>query len=283
MLPERSLAAKSAKSVLFEEFNDIDIYIEDTAEGYEKIFKELFSRVFQGKYKVSKVFPLGDRCAVVREHKKQCKNIKRPTLFVIDGDLFLMQENRLRSERGLFVLPCYCIENVLLDIDQIYQLLNEEDHTTDRDELINKFNYTEWLGENYKHLIYLFIEYGISFALTPELQTISYPITKLVSSDKGIVDKDKIQKRIQDLHNEILGKVSHEEINLLRKKIESVVPISYDSLYIYVSAKDYLLPLLLTRFRTITKSKATNINIKLRLAMKCNIELLTESKRFVAT
>jgi len=26
MLPERSLAAKSAKSVLFEEFNDIDIY-----------------------------------------------------------------------------------------------------------------------------------------------------------------------------------------------------------------------------------------------------------------
>ncbi|WP_426993964.1 DUF4435 domain-containing protein [Methylomonas sp. CM2] len=283
MLPERSLAAKSAKSVLFEDFNDIDIYIEDTAEGYEKIFKELFSRVFQGHYKVSKVFPLGDRCAVVREHRKQCSNLKRPTLFVVDGDLFLMQENRLRSERGLFVLPCYCVENILLDIDQIYQLLNEESHVIDRDELIHKFNYTEWLEDNYTHLLYLFIEYGISFTLTPELQTVSYPITKLVSSDKGIVDKDKIEKRIKYLGNEVSRKVSHEKIDAVRKKIESIVPINHDSLYVYVSAKDYLLPLLLTRFRTITKSKATNINIKLRLAIRCNVELLNESKKFVAT
>ncbi|WP_446811172.1 DUF4435 domain-containing protein [Methylomonas sp. 2BW1-5-20] len=282
MLPERSLAAKSAKSVLFEEFNDIDIYIEDTAEGYEKIFKELFSRVFQGQYKVSKVFPLGDRYSVVKEHRKQYSSLTRPTLFIVDGDLFLMQENRLSSERGLFVLPCYCIENILLDINQIYQLLNEECHKVSRDELIHNFNYTQWLEDNYKHLLYLFIEYGISFTLTPELQTVNYPITKLVSSDRGVVDKDKVQKRIKDLGNEVLSKASHEEIDILRRKIESIVPINQDSLFTYVSAKDYLLPLLLTRFRTVTKSKATNINIKLRLAMRCNVELLNESKKFVA-
>lgn len=33
---ERSLAARKAKSVFFEERNTIDIYIEDTAVGYKK-------------------------------------------------------------------------------------------------------------------------------------------------------------------------------------------------------------------------------------------------------
>lgn len=38
MIPERSVQASSAKSVFFEELNDIDIYIEDTAFGYSKLF-----------------------------------------------------------------------------------------------------------------------------------------------------------------------------------------------------------------------------------------------------
>jgi hypothetical protein len=258
------------------------LYVEDTAEGYEKIFKELFSRVFEGEYKVSKVFPLGDRCTVIDEHSKNCNNFQRPTLYVIDGDLFLMQKNRLLSKNGLFVLPCYCIENVLIDVDTIYQLLNEENYKMDKEELIIKFDYDGWLEENFQLLLHLFIEYGISFLLAPELQTVSYPITKLVSSNKGIVDKEKIYTRIDNLKNEVIHKSNHEQINLIRTQVESIVDIKHESLYVYVSAKDYILPLLLTRFRAVTKTKAPNINIKLRLAIKCSVELLKESKNFVA-
>ena len=44
---ERRSSAKVAKSVFYEDFNDIDIYIEDTAPGYRKIFKELLIQVSQ--------------------------------------------------------------------------------------------------------------------------------------------------------------------------------------------------------------------------------------------
>ena len=37
-IPTRSVEARSAISVLFQEVNEIDIYTEDTAKGYEKLF-----------------------------------------------------------------------------------------------------------------------------------------------------------------------------------------------------------------------------------------------------
>ena len=61
MVPARSETSKSAKSVFFEDVNDIDIFIEDTAIGFEKIYAILFSRVFSDAYSVEKVFPLGGR------------------------------------------------------------------------------------------------------------------------------------------------------------------------------------------------------------------------------
>ena len=87
LIPERSIRAKVAKSVFYKEVNDIDIYIEDTTKGYKKLYKNLFSRVFQNKYRVSEVFPIGSRGKVIAQHK--IKNSIRPYLFIIDGDLFL--------------------------------------------------------------------------------------------------------------------------------------------------------------------------------------------------
>jgi hypothetical protein len=283
MLPERSLAAKSAKSVLFEEFNDIDIYIEDTAEGYEKIFTELFSRVFSDTYKVSKVFPLGSRMSVVREHEQNCSNFTRPTLYVIDGDLFLMLDNGLASKEGLFVLPCYCIENVLIDIESIHQLLNEENHLKSKDELINEFNYHHWLEGNYRYLLKLFIEYAISFYLLPEIQTVGYQVRELVSSDKGIVDINKVEKRINELMSNVIHQVGNEKYLSTKTTVESIVELNPHNLFIFVSAKDYILPLLITRFKTITKTKMSNINFKLRLAIKCDVKYLYGAKEYVAT
>lgn len=282
MIPERSLAAKSAKSVLFEEFNEIDIFIEDTAEGYEKIFKELFSRVFQGKYKISKVFPLGERRAVIDEHDKNKNNFKRPTLYVIDGDLFLMLNNSVSSTKGLFVLPCYCIENILIDIGSIHQLLNEECHYKDKDDLIIEFDYSNWSKTNYEPLLKLFIEYAVIFSLLPEKQTVGYQVTQLVSSNNGIIDEAKTLNRINELQSEIFHKHDHETYSLTKAKVESIVKLEEKNLTKFVSGKDYLLPLLLTRFRAITRSRTSNINLKLRLAIKCDVSLLNEAINYVA-
>lgn len=278
---ERNLLARSAKSVFFEEFNDIDIFIEDTAVGYEKLFMELFSRVFAGTYRVSNVFPLGSRGSVIAECDQNLPNIKRPTLYVVDGDLHLINQNT-ENRLGLYTLPYYCVENLLVDENAIHNLINEESAVISREDLIDLFDYSGWVSSNSGVLTDLFIEYGVAFTTCPNIQTVAFDISNLVSSNTGDVDHVKVAARKRAITSAIIEKIGTDEYHLHRARIEAFAFNSEDAFLKFVSAKDYILPLLLMRIRRITSTKAPNVNIKLRLAMVCNLTGIADSKQYVA-
>lgn len=283
MIPERSEVAKSAKSVLFEEFNDIDIYIEDTAQGYAKLYAEIFSRLFKGEYKVSNVFPLGGRRAVIEDCEKWQGNFSRPSLYVVDGDMHIFVGDAEKCLDGLFVLPMYCIENILVDENAITEVLNEEEATKLRDQVRGEFNFSGWLAVNAPLLAELFAEYAVCFEFCPEVQTISFPVTSLVSSNKGELDRVKVDLRIKELRSEVVEKIGESRYIESRQKYYKQLIQCSDSILKYVSGKDYLLPLLLTRSRSIVKTKVPNLNFKIRLAMKCDIEKLLPCKECIAS
>lgn len=275
-IPERSDAAKSAKSVFFEEYNDIDIYIEDTAVGYKKLFAEIFSRVFSGKYRVAEVFPLGSRNKVIDECKKIQGELTRPSLYIIDGDLFLFDKGICEELPGLYILPFYCIENLLIDQNCLLKLLNEEDPVRRCEQLKLDFDFSAWVEENSKHLVRLFIEYAICFRLCPEKQTVKFPVKNLVSSSSGVVDELKVNARILEISKYVIEKVGAELYAELKTEIEERVPIDSNSLLRYVSGKDYLIPLLFTRFKSVAKkTKIQKLNFMLRLALSCNIDVIS--------
>jgi hypothetical protein len=278
---ERSLLARSAKSVFFEEFNDIDIFIEDTAVGYEKLFMELFSRVFAGSYRVSNVFPLGSRGAVIAECDQNLPNIKRPTLYVVDGDLHLINQNT-ENRVGLYTLPYYCVENLLIDENAIHNLINEESAVISREHLIEEFDYQGWVRNNSEILTDLFIEYGVAFSTCPSIQTVAFDISNLVSSNTGDVDRNKVATRKSAVTNAVIEEIGADEYRRHRSRIEAFALNSEDAFLKFVSAKDYILPLLLMRIRRITSTKAPNVNIKLRLAMICNLTGIADSIQYVA-
>lgn len=275
---ERSLTAKSAKSVFYEEFNDIDIYIEDTAQGYDKIFEEIFSRVFHDTYKISKVFPLGSRETVIKEHSKANNKFNRPTLYIVDGDLPLIHDEKALKP-GLYSLPLYCIENILIDKESIHKILNEEDPTTLRSKLIELFDFDEWESKNIPHLVDLFIDYGICSKEHPEFQTVAYEIKNLVSSNSGTVDNTKLSARKEQVINAIKERICAEKYAEQRNKIEA--RILNNNPIVYISGKDYLMPLLLMRLRKVTNTKTPNLHIKSRLAMICNIDSIMDSINYV--
>lgn len=273
---ERSLTAKSAASVFYEEHNDIDIFIEDTAPGYDKIFEEIFSRVFKEKYKISKVFPLGSKTTVLNEHAKLLGNFSRPTIYIVDGDLILISEEP-QPAKGLYPLPHYCIENILLDRDSLHRVLNEENPLELKDKLIRTFDYESWSINNIPMLIDLFIDYNICQSTCPELQTVGFEIKNLVSSNSGDLDPAKVQNRKRDIVTAIESVIGPEAYIDKRKEIETRINI-YDQTNIrYISAKDYTLPLLLMRLRKITSTKTPSINIKARLAMTCKVQSIMDS------
>jgi hypothetical protein len=282
MIPERSLTAKVAKSVFFEELNDIDIFIEDTAFGYEKLFQILFSRVFEGKYRVNKVFPLGGRKAVAAQHQIH-EHLERPSLFIVDGDLFLLIGDDLKNVNGLYKVPFYCIENILCDAEGIHELMNEEEPQALKPELVEAFKYVEWKNINENKLFELFIEYAVTFLLNPSEQTVAFSVSNLVSANDGNIDNAKLASRIKALRFEAKNKSSEADYAEARDKVLTQFSVSNVSKLDVVSGKDYLFPLLKTRMKSKIKTKVPDINLKIRLAMKCDITQLMESVDLVAS
>lgn len=275
MILERSATGKSAKSVFFEDVNDIDIYIEDTAFAYEKFFTLIFSRVFEKKYKVRKVFPLGGRKEVISCYNFEKDNITRPFIFIVDGDLHMLAGDTECNKIGFYILPFYCIENILIDVNAFHDLLDEEEPVKSKDELISLFDFTDWINKNESKLFDLFLEYAITFKLNPEEKTVAYKIKDLVSSNNGCIDDIKLKKRIDDLHDKSILKVGERKYQETKEFILDNFSNSSFNKLDAISGKDYLFVLLKTRFKSIVNTKITDINFKHRLAKKCDIKKIS--------
>ncbi len=283
MLPERSLAGKSAESVLFEDINDIDIFVEDTAHGYEKLFRIVFSRVFEGHYKVGRVFPLGGRNSVLIEYDRQIERVTRPSLFIIDGDLYLLTGCIFENLRGLYTLPFYCIENLLIDESALNRLLDEEEPVTPPEDLNRVFDFDNWINRNKTELFELFIEYAVSFVVNPLEQTVAHPCKKLISDDSGHIDSSKVHNRILHLKAASTAQVGEKLYDTIKQQIlDNFSDIHLDRLDI-VSGKDYLIPLIKLRFKSVVKTRIPDINFKQRLAHKCDVSRLEDSLFYVTS
>jgi hypothetical protein len=138
------------------------------------------------------------------------------------------------------------------------------------------FDYQAWLEANEFALFELFVLYAIIKKYDLEFATVSFPVNRLVSSDTGIIDSDKIQERKKGISDEIeklLGKDTVDQNTQIindRAKDEGCPRLDY------VSGKDYAMPLLLMRMRRMVKFRAENAVLKQRLAMKCDVSGLTE-------
>jgi len=280
MIPERSNIAKSAKSVFFEDVNDIDIYIEDTAMGYKKLFSIMFSRVFSDKYRVDNVFPIGDRKSVINQHEKHIRT-GRPSIYIIDGDLFMLTGESLNNTDGLFKLPFYCIENLLCDSEAIIDLFDEEDPVKSRGEIQEQFDYSSWVDGNCTMLFDLFIEYAVSFKVNPSVQTVAYSVKNIVSSEKGNVCSNKINERIDELRLSSIDAVGEEIYAKEKNSILDNYALSDIDPMSFVSGKDYLFPLLKMRAKSIVKTSISDITLKMRLARKCDLSGLSKCEKYV--
>lgn len=278
MIPERSEKAKYAKSVFFEEYNDIDIYIEDGAYGYKRIYVNIMARIFSGRYRVGEVFPLGNRRSVIDRCRVMGSAVKRPTLFVVDGDLYMLSGESLSSGHGLYILPFYSVENILLDLNAIYELICEEDPERRVCDLIKDFGYEDWFQRNIPLLVDLFVEYAMIYKFLPNIETVSYPLNKIISSNDGEVCKEKILSRVRELRGKLIGFLGEKQYYDEKKQV--VEKIQTDGME-YISAKDYLFPLIRMRMKTLVRTNAPDINLKVRLSKICDVRCIGEITEYV--
>jgi hypothetical protein len=280
---ERNPTAKSTSSIFYEEVNDIDIYVEDTSIGYKKVYKELLQRVFKDEYNIEQIFPLGNSRNVIEECRNQQNiNNNRPKLFIIDGDFYLLNEDFSEKHlKGLYVLPRYCIENYFIDEDVLIQITNEEDGEHDYQSIKEKINFDNWKKLNNNNLLELFIVYSIVYKYCPEHQTVKHKVTELCKDGSGVVCDEKITIRLNFLKEQLLKILQPHELNneiLTRKEI---IRLNNDAFYTFISGKDYLLPLIKNRIRSMFKFNPSDVSFKNRLSQRCKIDELDQIKNYV--
>jgi hypothetical protein len=273
----RGDAAKTALSVFYETFNDLDVFIEDTAEGYDKIFARLLSRALDGKIAIDRVFPLGERDKVIAAAKK---NLALPTarvaVYIVDGDLYLLAGEREEIPGNVIVLPRYSIENFLFDKESLLQILDEEDTLNDIEQLENALEYEQWIGELGTGLRPLFCIFAVAHSLSSGIKTVKNGSKSICKDAFGNIDEAKVSTLFIRIHQELSATFGLCVIESLLRKVEKRIYEDHCFATTYVSGKDFILPLLFVRMRSICKSKASYINLKIRLANKCRTDSLSQ-------
>jgi len=268
---ERSSAAKFAVSIFYESFNDFDVYIEDTAPGYAKIFSSILSRAMDGGVALEKVFPLGDRNVVIAAARKRLQNQNnRCAVFIVDGDLYLLAGEREELPENLVVLPRYCIENFLFDEEVLVSIMDEEHCSLTAEVLARQLDYSGWLNRSREALTLIFRAFAIAHKLHAEIPTVSRGYKSVCMNGSGELSLEKaraIEKEIIDALVADKGLPAVEEaISFVESKI------NHDECFVttYVSAKDFVLPLMLVRMRALLDSNAKNVSLKIRMSNKCS-------------
>lgn len=272
---ERGSAAKAALSVFYESFNDLDIYVEDTAEGYDKIFARLLSRALDGKVAIEKVFPLGERGKVIEsarayEQKKSTRN----SVHIVDGDLNLLCGESQALPKNLIVLPRYCIENFLFDKESLLQILDEEDTKHDIGVLELALDFENWIESLGSLLRPLFCIFAVAHFLNSGIKTIKNGSKSVCKDELGNIDSDKVKALVERIHLELSATHGVCVVEYYVKRMEANISSELCFASTYVSAKDFVLPLLFLRIRSISSSKAKHINLKIRLASKCRVDIM---------
>lgn len=102
------------RALFMSDLNDINIYVEDT--GKESEYEEIFERVFEKTLKLSCIFPLGGKKAVVAHHKKEGLRDSEGKLnvFIVDGDFDNLWDDEKIESPNLIYLSRYNIESYLI-------------------------------------------------------------------------------------------------------------------------------------------------------------------------
>lgn len=250
------IAAKKAIAKFFLKWNDVDVYIEDTAKHAKSLYKELVAPALPNKLKIGTVFPLGNRDSVIRACQNDQQKGGRPRIYLIDGDLDLLTGTPCAKLKRLYRHPVYAIENYLLPESAWIEILHEENPQFEFDVIKTRLNYQNLLGQ-LRPLIDLFICFGVTKALKPELKTISLGLGPFLSGGQNHwIDQQKVQNFINQRLTELQASSSRNRVRGVTRDIRAR-NASFSSPLDPIAARDFVFPLM----RQYIKAQGLNLKV----------------------
>ena len=152
-IPSASPAGLAARDVFFEQFNDVNIYVED--EDQQNLYLVIFRRLFP-RLQINQIFPLSGKPNVLA-HALDPVNAGRRSrsVYILDKDFDDLLGHMVNQE-NVFYLNRYCIENYLLGEDAVLELVLECEPRKSKDDLHAELNYGSFHSQTLTSLDPLF-------------------------------------------------------------------------------------------------------------------------------
>lgn len=228
---------------LFEETQDIDVYVED--ENDEAFYRSLFRFATDDEIRITRVFSLNGRFNVISAASNHDFK-KRRALFIVDGDLPFVKGEAGEFEKGVHVHNAYCVENLLLCELALTTLVAQENAIID-DDAARRLKYDEWRDTVHSPLVELFAAFATCHDFAPSVPTVSRGIGTVVTMDSKTKITKLDVKKVADLKASVLDAaaiLSSQAVVLERYDQRLRIIRAMDNSINAVSGKDFLLPLI---------------------------------------
>ena len=265
--------------VFFRYKNTVDVFVEDSYD--EEFYKVLVNRVFEKTgHEINKLIALGGKENVLEACKADQKKRDVKRVYIVDGDLELINDNNENGINYLFILDKYCIENYLIQEEPLIEIIHDN-ILIDKKKITKILSFENWLKRISPDLIELFIHYALCKRYIPTHPTVSLGVGNLCCQKNKItvLDSTQCQKRIEDLKTKLLKVIPVEDYNDLVFDLRKRWPPSIENVLTIVSAKNYLLPLIefrLQKFKKIKKFTLRRDSLRIRLAKLIDVKELEQ-------
>lgn len=266
--------AEPARAFLLRRYNDIEVYVEDTS--CQNLYIVLVNRVLRPKGKrISHVFPLGGKSGVISRCSSDQAPSTRKRIYLIDGDLDLILKRPKPRLKHLYRLNVYCAENLLLSEFAAITIGTESATNVRWHDMALQLSLMSLIETSVRKLMPLFVVYSIVHKLGLAVETVSYPVQRLlkVQNDSTTLSGHLIRQRMHDLIRTIQVHVPPGRYHRLRASITTKLSNRTGHLGGLLSGKNYLLPLVHLRLRQVAHFSESLDKLKVRLAQHCELTI----------
>ncbi|MBN8791453.1 MAG: DUF4435 domain-containing protein [Stenotrophomonas nitritireducens] len=280
---ERSEASKYAKHVFFSAFNDVDIFIEDTAVEAKKIYVELIGRALGGGIKLSQVFPIGSKEKVLKRCAADQGGRPRKAVYIVDGDFDCFCEIPFPNIKRLYRLERYSVENYLFDEDAVVRVLDEEIVDRDEAQIRRDLDFNGWMAGISQAVRRLTIACAVGKFHGCCVPVVNYPIQDICSTECGAVDEVKVGEKIESIKSSVDSIRGDGEFSRRFEISDSNFPVGDGVSWVirFAPGKTVLLPLLKRRLRSSFGFSHKDTSFRLRLAKRADVSGLSNIAKYL--
>lgn len=187
-----SSEASATRFMYYQDFNDINIFVEDAGKEYE--YETIFKRLLGQGYKISSIFSAGGKNAVkerfVEFGTSNANNPKIKNFYIVDGDFdrYIYSDEMIDNPFFIY-LDTYNIENYFIDEHASTQFCKGRLKCLDLASTEKlKFNY--WKETIISQSKKLFLTYCFIKKYYPQHATLSRPTAEFIDAKTGFERQD---------------------------------------------------------------------------------------------